>query len=124
MAASRIKGIEVTEFFDSPANHGFVAAVRRDRYAGRFAAVRAGKPSTRCSAKRISSSPFSARNSRRVVTIVSLAGRLTSAFALVDIDVRVLLCKTSPSRCGRGISGSGRSVYMVSRDGHHINAGE
>jgi hypothetical protein len=32
---------------------------------------------------------------------------------LVDIDVRVLLCKTSPSHCGSGRSGVSRVVYMV-----------
>jgi hypothetical protein len=114
MSAPYVKGIEVTELFDNPTNHGFDAPVRaRRRSSGRFAGGRAGNRSTLCSAKRTSSSPLRTRNSSRVVEIVSLAGRFMSASALVDIDVRVLLCKTSPSRCGSGRSGVARSVYIV-----------
>ena len=115
MKAVHIRGIEVTELFDSPASHGFDVAPHRGarRYIGRLAGARAGSPSTRCSAKRISNSPPRTRNSNRVVEMVSLAGRSASASALVDIDVRVLLCRTSPSHCGRGRSGVSRVVYMV-----------
>ena len=84
----------------------------RPRYCGRFAAGRTGSRSARCSAKRISSSPSTARISSLVVEIESRAGRLASGSALVDMDVRVLLCKTSPVACGSGRSGSGSSVCM------------
>ena len=115
MTTVHIKGIEVTELFDSPASHGFDVAphLGSRRYIGRFAAGRAGRPSTRCSAKRISSSPPRTRNSSRVVEMVSLAGRSGCGSTFVDIDVRVLLCRTSPSRCGSGRSGVSRVVYMV-----------
>ena len=104
MKAVHIRGIEVTELFDSPASHGFDVEPHRGtrRYFCRLVAARAGNPSTRCSAKRISNSPPRARNSSRVVEMVSLAGRSASASALVDIDVRVLLCRTSPSNCEIG----------------------
>ena len=126
MHAPRIRGIEVTELFDSPASHGFDVEPQRTnrRYIGRLAAARAGSPSTQCSAKRISNSPPKARNSSRVVEIVSLAGRSASGSALVDIDVRVLLCRTSPSHCGRGRSGVSRVVYMASSEKACSNGGK